>query len=411
MAPRSFGTVRKTGEGRWSARYQNAGKKFSSPEPFAKESQAKAWLEKERALIRDGDWTPPQERVKATETATLTVAELIEKWIAGSNYKASTAQSHLRKINARVLRESIPGEFESLAPLAVVDVTRQRIRQWWTEVRAQWPEEKSTNATAYKRLHTAFEYAVHELEVIGDNPVKIKGAGKAPRPESRDRPLITLVEAQSLTEHAAPRLKAGVLLLFWSGLRIGELLELRRKDLIGLDSDDDTADILVRVARNVQRVTDEETGKQVMVVMETPKSDAGHRDIVLPASVAKALRKHAEEFMADGPETLVITTQAGSQMMDTNFRNRFKRLGELAGRPDISPHDARRFYGTLLVTEGHISLEEARRLMGHETFEQLLEYQRAAKGYEKRAATALDALIGSDRQEPELLPDDTEETP
>lgn len=68
-------------------------------------------------------------------------------------------------------------------------------------------------------------------------------------------------------------------------------------------------------------------------------------------------------------------------------------MKKAAGRPDITPHDCRRFYGTQLVTEGRVSLEEARRLMGHETVEQLLDYQRAAAGYEKRAAAALDTLV------------------
>ena len=38
---------------------------------------------------------------------------------------------------------------------------------------------------------------------------------------------------------------------------------------------------------------------------------------------------------------------------------------------------------------GQLSMEEARRLMGHETVEQLMEYQRAEVGYQQRAAAAL----------------------
>ena len=184
-------------------------------------------------------------------------------------------------------------------------------------------------------------------------------------------------------------------LLLWAGLRLGELLELRRRDLVGLAG---TGVVTVRVRRNVQRVKDDETGKQVMEVMGTPKTDAGNRDIVLPATVGKALRAHATEFMNDEDNALVITTQTGKQMMDTNFRNRFKTAAELADRPDITPHDCRRFYGTLLVNRGGVSLEEARRLMGHETVEQLMEYQRAARGFERRAATQLEAMMSKDNE-------------
>lgn len=397
MAPKKFGTIRATGEGKWSARYQYAGRKHSSPEPFLKESHASAWLEKERGLIRDGDWTPPVDRAKAKKTASLTVSELIDLWLASPHFKESTVQSHRRKLASRVLKESFDG-FDSLANVPVVEVDRRRIQLWWSQVLTCWPEQKSTNASAYKRLHTAFGHAVNELEIISENPVNIKGAGRAPKPENRDRPLISLAEAKSLTDNSSARLQVGVMLLLWSGLRIGELLELRRKDLIGLSKKDGA--ITVKVRRNAQRITSPETGKQVMISLDTPKTDAGNRDIILPLSVSEEIKKHAREYMEPGADSLVITTETGSRMMDTNFRNRFDRAAKLAGRPDITPHDCRRFYGTRLVTPDFesgagapVSLEEARRLMGHETIEQLMEYQRAADGFETRAAEALEAAF------------------
>ena len=79
--------------------------------------------------------------------------------------------------------------------------------------------------------------------------------------------------------------------------------------------------------------------------------------------------------------------------MDTSVRTLFDRAAKAAGRPDVTPHDCRRFYGTRLVASRAVSLEEARRLMGHETVEQLMEYQRVADGFGERAAAALDDLI------------------
>ncbi|MFE1536843.1 tyrosine-type recombinase/integrase [Corynebacterium bovis] len=180
------------------------------------------------------------------------------------------------------------------------------------------------------------------------------------------------------------------MMLLWAGLRLGELLELRRKDIRGLTGSEL---VTLQVRRNAQRMEDPDSHKQVMVSFDTPKTDAGNRDIVLPKTVSNALRTHCRNFVADGLEALIVTTTTGAAMLDTTFRNRFNPVKKAAGRPDISPHDCRRFYGTQLVTEGRVSLEEARRLMGHETVEQLLDYQRAATGYEKRAAAALDALV------------------
>ena len=396
---RAFGKAEQLKSGKWRARYTwpvgTTPYAHKAPQTFHARSYAEAWLDSEERLTELDIWTPPADRAAEEAAAALTVEELVDMWLAAAPHKASTSQTHRRKLDARVLADTIPGKFDSLKNERVADVDRRRVVLWWQQVCVTWPDEKNTNSAAYKRLRTAFQYAVDDLQVITENPVRIKGAGTPPRPKSRDRPVIELKEAHALTEHTPARLRAGVQLLLWAGLRLGELLELRRRDLVGLAG---TGVVTVRVRRNVQRVKDDETGKQVMEVMGTPKTDAGNRDIVLPATVGKALRAHATEFMNDEDNALVITTQTGKQMMDTNFRNRFKTAAELADRPDITPHDCRRFYGTLLVNRGGVSLEEARRLMGHETVEQLMEYQRAARGFERRAATQLEAMMSKDNE-------------
>ncbi len=402
MARRKFGSIDQRASGRYRARYRNpqAPEQWvNAPQTYASKDDAAGWLRGEEKLIEFGEWTHPDERNRKAETDSMTVRQLCEKWLTESPRitKESTRQSHRRKLQARVY--GYP-----LADMPVTAVARRDVKDWWRSIdgakfTVNGKEEKqttpTTNSSAYKRLHTAFDYALHELEIITVNPVNVSGAAVGPKTGVRDRPLISLEEARALVEHAPARLKAPVALLLWSGLRLGELLELRRGDLDGLDGD---GAVTVRVRRNAQRVTDEKTKKQIMIVLDTPKTDAGNRDIVLPSSVAVLLRQHAAEHMTDGADALVVTTSTGAQMMDTNFRNRWKTFATAAGRPDVTPHDCRRFYGTVLVDKGRVSLEEARRLMGHETVEQLMEYQRALQGYEQRAADALDALAdGSDK--------------
>ncbi|WP_083293858.1 tyrosine recombinase XerC [Corynebacterium sp. HMSC08A12] len=381
---RSFGQLEQLRSGRWRARYTAPTlERITAPHTFAEKIDAEGWLAEQRRLIDLGTWLPPEEREKKRKAEALTVRELCDQWLASGYLKESTVASHRRKLNNRVFCTSLANE-------PVVKVDRARVAEWWVEVQEKWPDTGNTNAAAYKRLHTAFQFAKDTLDIIDANPVQIKGAGKAPRPKSRDRPLITLSEAGALVDGVADNLRAPVMLLLWAGLRLGELLELRRKDLRGLKGSEL---VTVQVRRSAQRMEHPETHRQVMVPFDTPKTDAGNRDVVLPRTVSEALRFHCREFVADDAEALIVTTRTGAQMLDTSFRSRFARAKEAAGRPDISPHDCRRFYGTQLVTEGRVSLEEARRLMGHETVEQLLDYQRAAAGYEKRAAVALDALV------------------
>ena len=381
---RSFGQLDKLPSGRWRARYTAPTmERITAPHTFAEKIDAEGWLADERRLIDLEAWTPPEEREKKRETDAVTVRELCDRWLSNGHLKESTAASHRRKLANRVLCTPLADE-------PVVGVDRARVALWWAEVNDNWPDTGNTNATAYKRLHTAFQFAVDTLDIIAVNPVQVKGAGKAPRPKTRDRPLITLPEAGALADGMPDRLRTPMLLLLWAGLRLGELLELRRKDVRGLSG---SGLLTLQVRRTAQRMEDPDTHRQVMVPFDTPKTEAGNRDIVLPRTVSNALRKHCRNYVADGPEALIVTTATGAAMLDTTFRNRLDPVKKAAGRPDITPHDCRRFYGTQLVTEGRASLEEARRLMGHETVEQLLEYQRAAAGYEKRAATALDSLV------------------
>lgn len=381
---RSFGQLERLPAGRWRARYTAPTQaRIRAPHTFADKIDAEGWLAEEKRLIDLGTWAPPEERKKKREADALTVRELCDRWLSNGHLKESTAASHRRKLDNRVL-------CTSLADAPVVGVDRARIALWWAEVQDKWPDTGNTNATAYKRLHTAFQFAVDQLDIIGVNPVQVKGAGKAPRPKTRDRPLITLTEAGALADGMSDRLRTPMLLLLWSGVRLGELLELRRKDVRGLSG---SGLLTLQVRRTAQRMKDPDTHRQVMVPFDTPKTEAGNRDIVLPRNVSEALRTHCRNYVADEPEALIVTTTTGAPMLDTTFRNRLAPVKMAAGRPDITPHDCRRFYGTQLVTEGRVSLEEARRLMGHETVEQLLDYQRAAAGYGKRAAMALDALV------------------
>lgn len=161
---------------------------------------------------------------------------------------------------------------------------------------------------------------------------------------------------------------------------------------------------MIHVQRNAQRVKDPVTKKITMISLPTPKTSAGERHITLPPTTGKAVLGHLKAYVDDDPEALLFTTTRGSRYVDTHFRNRFKLAAKAAGRPDITPHDMRRAYGTMLVNpvkdkDGNViapapaTLEAARQLMGHETTEQVLEYQRAGSGFEHAAATTLEKLM------------------
>lgn len=383
---RTFGAIRQLPSGRFQASYEAPDMgvshqddrdrtRYKAPHTFRTRGDAEAWLDNEEDLVKRGKWTSPAAREEAQRRETMTVKELCETWLTTAPLKASTVDSHRRRLERRVYCTDLADEPISL-------VTRDRVKAWWAEVQEKWPDTGNTNAYAYKRLRTAFSHAVHELEALEVNPVNIKKAGTPPRSTVRERPLLTQAEVDAIIDGVSDRMRGPVALLAYTGLRVGELLALTRADITGLQS----GQMMVHVRRNAVRVKDEKTGKVHMMTLDSPKTEAGYRTVGIPEKIADDIREHCRKYVGRADDSLIVTTNNGKQMLDTSFRSRFNVGREAAGRTDVTPHDLRRWTITAWVTRG-IDLESARLLAGHSTTSQVMEYLRAASGYQAAAAS------------------------
>lgn len=408
---RSFGKITHKGK-RYYAEYTHDGARHTAGQGFTTQRQAENWLDSERYLIDERRWTPPKHRRDAAKeqaardaAQTLTVAELVDKWLTSSDIKESTRRSHKKTLDLRALGQIDPlgrnvlrlNGVEPLGDLRVVDVDRARMQAWIDEMKARWPMGKDGYATSYyarKRLSTAFNYAIKHLELIDANPLE-HSTMKPPKNSTKDQAVLSDEEGQQLIAAFPDWLQHAPRIMLFAGLRLGELLELRVKDLENIGNSQ--APITLHVRRNMQDTNAPDGGKEVLI-NDTPKSEAAKRAITLDPKTSEAIRDHLKEFGKTNPEDLVVTRKNGTQFTQGNFRDAyFTPAKKSIGRPDISPHATRRYYGTKLVTfalAGEFSLEDARTLMGHETTEQLLEYMRAQSDYRDRAAAAFGNLFG-----------------
>lgn len=402
----SFGTIqsKKLKRGvRHYPRYTGPdGREHTSGGGFTRRADANAWLAAENRLMQLDAWTPPEQRRKeavaqaqAEKQRGMTVAELVEHWLENSRSikRESTRRSHRKRLELRVLCDSIPGRFTSLKDMRVVDVDKATIEKWARQCEKVWPDNTSTTFYAHKRLVTAFNWAINELGLIESNPVQLVRLDK-PRPANADEPVFTQSEAEAIEAAFPLWLEHAPAILLWCGLRVGEALELRVKDITGVEPG---APMVFQIRREMTEVDGLDGGKETLI-NDMPKTEAGVRDVTVPAWVADKVRAHLEKYGKLGnPEALVISRKNGNQFTQNNFRcNYFDPAKSAAGRRhNSSVHSCRRFYGTALirlVIAGSLSLEEARRLIGHETTEQLMDYMRAEVGYQQRAAEALNAM-------------------
>src|SRR4029077_2124476 len=123
--------------------------------------------------------------------------------------------------------------------------------------------------------------------LLTDNPCQIKRAMNTPR--QRQPVILTVAEMAALAEAIEPqRLRALVLISAWCGLRWGEVIELRRRDV----SED--ASVL-----SVGRGATHRGGCRI----DTPKSGKA-RAVHVPPHIRADILGHLDTFTNAGPEAL-----------------------------------------------------------------------------------------------------------
>src|SRR5262249_40593955 len=136
--------------------------------------------------------------------------------------------------------------------------------------------------------------------LIPSSPCVIRGAGKVKRKQEIKLP--TLDELAVIVEAMTPAYRLLVLLGAWCGLRYGEVVELRRKDM-------DVKAGVLHVRRGVTWVNGQP-------VIGRPKSEAGIRDVNIPPHLIPLVKAHLTEHA--GIE-LLFPSPRGHQMRHQDF--------------------------------------------------------------------------------------------
>ena len=141
----------------------------------------------------------------------------------------------------------------------------------------------------------------------------------------------------------------GILLMFVSGIRVGELVTLKHADFTGNS-------FKVRRTETRKRLP----GKSIYEVKDFPKTDAGVRTVVIPESfnwlVAEIRRTNPfEEF---------IFMKNGKRMTTNAIRKRLERVCKWLDIYPKSPHKIRKTYITILF-DNHVDNNMIRQQVGH----------------------------------------------
>lgn len=379
---RLFGTISRLSSGKYRARYTGPdGKKYSGPHPFFTKDDAGAWLRQEQKLIEFDEWQPPHLRYRTKEDDARTVGDWLRQWLdlQEKRLKPSTMVNYRTTLDRRIL--TITGKAGRLHTIPLVRLTRRDVIDWWDALTIQFGYQPY-NRAAYVRLRTAIQAAV-DRDLIPTNPVDVKEARHKPKPARKELPEAATM--QKIVDNLNPTHKIIGILTFFHGMRIGEVLGLRRKD-ITITGDT----ILIHIRGNAYRTSDG------MKYQDTPKTSASHRTIPVFKKFHQDIIDHLATI-GDSPDAFICTTGSGKIILDTSYRSVLHRAKTRAGITErISPHYGRVWLITTLVEQG-MTIPAIGELLGQVDLKTITEiYMRTSNARRQEALQRVsDSLMGS----------------
>ena len=216
--------------------------------------------------------------------------------------------------------------------LKLNEITAITVRNWQTELMNHPNRYKETYLkTIHNQLSAIMNFACR-FYGLRDNPAKQCGAmGKK---QAERMQFWTLKEFTNFERAISNNMLSHTIfsLLFWSGMRSGELLALEPEDF---NFDTQT----IRISKNYARLN----GKDLLLSPKTPKS---HRQIVLPLAVCVILQQCINMLPNENTQERLfpVTKRWLTQEMNRGI--------EVSGVKRIRVHDLRHSHASLLIELG-----------------------------------------------------------
>ncbi len=171
----------------------------------------------------------------------------------------------------------------------------------------------------------------------------------------------------------------GILLLFKTGLRIGELAGLKKCDVSGN---------VIHVCRT-EICYEDDSGNRIFEVRDFPKTEAGIRDVFIPENCLWILRK----IRSMNPFGEFVFENEGSRIRTYVFRNRLNTVCKHTGVVRKSPHKIRKTYGSILIDNG-VDESFVIEQMGHTDIRTTKEHYYKNRKNDSQKAKVINSVIG-----------------
>ena len=224
--------------------------------------------------------------------------------------------------------------------------------------------------TIYNQLNAIFNYAVKYYE-LRENPCR--KAGSIGSGQAGEMQFWTLEEFRRFIRALPPDAPTTLAFqtLYFTGMRVGELLALTRSDL-------DCTARTIRISKSCQRSRKGD-------IVTPPKTARGNRSVSIPAFLADLLNHYADTLPSGGD---ILLFPFHKYILTKTLNDSCTRLG----LKRIRLHDLRHSHASLLIELGCTPLLIAERL-GHEKVETTINvYSHLYPGKQQEVADRLENL-------------------
>lgn len=223
--------------------------------------------------------------------------------------------------------------------------------------------------TINNQLSAVMNYAVNFYD-LKSNPCRKAGSmGKA---KADERPFWTLEEFNRFLDAVSNKHESwlGFQILFWTGIRVGELLALKVEDI-------DFEEKTIRIDESYTRL-----GKKDII--SSPKTESSVRTVNIHDELAECIEEYIANMYRPRPNSRLFEGRT-----KWYFKNEMDRGIKESGVKKISVHCLRHSHATMLVNLGFSAYEIAQRL-GHGRVSTTIEtYCHPNEGAQKKIAASL----------------------
>ncbi|GBD85023.1 putative prophage phiRv2 integrase [bacterium BMS3Abin02] len=304
----------------WRAVWKDPAGQRQTKAGFPTKAAADRFLEHVTADLVSGSYTDPRR-------ALTTFGRLAERWFRTLRDKSpNTIAGYRSLLDVHVLPRW------GVVPLG--DIDNLGLSEWLAEL----PLSLSRRRQAFRVVTAVLRLAIRN-SYIAKNPAE---GITLPEPPKRDR-YLTPFEVARLADALTPVYDALVLVMAFGGLRWGEAVALRRRDID-----------IQRGRLMVSRSLVEKPGGGFM--FKGTKTDRA-RTAAVPPGVVDRLVRHLSGI-SDDPEDLVFTSREGRPLRRSNFNRRYwKPALDVAGLENVTPHDLRHTSVAFLIAAGAPALQ------------------------------------------------------